>query len=154
MPSFGFPVVFNTDYSFFCSSLGLYLSYHTASHYAILDSSPEGIWFAWNQPFEPGQQIHTGASLYVAVEIFALDHWLYWPGSGDVYWSDVSDNNYEIQLFTDLKGTQGVPINVGDAIYFYFPQYGGYLVQDPNDQEYLTVGGPSNALAWTVGTNT
>ena len=154
MPSLGFPVVFNTDYSFYCSSLGLYLSYHTASHYAILDSSPEGIWFTVNQNVEPGQPIPTGSTLNVGVEIVAIDHWLYWPKSGDAYWSDDAGQNYDVQLYTDLNQTQDVPINVGDAIYFYFPQYGGYLVQDPNDPEYLTVGDASAALAWTVGANT
>jgi len=151
MTSLGFPVVFDTDYSFYSTSLGLYLSYHTASHYAILDSNPEGIWFATKQNVEPGQPIPTGSPLSVGVEIVAIDHWLYWPGNSDAYWSDLSGYNYEIQLFTDLNQTQGVPINVGNSIYFYFPLSGGYLVQDPNNKEYLTVGPAANALSWTVG---
>ena len=146
-----FPVVFETEYSFY-SNLGLYLSFHTASHYAILDSSAEGIWFEANGNGQSGQQISTGASLFVGVEILEFDHWLYWSGSGDVYWTGDPDESFEVLLFTDLNQTFGTPINVGDAVYFFFPAYGVYLSQDTSNTGYLTAAGATSALAWTIGT--
>ncbi|HEX8171239.1 MAG TPA: hypothetical protein VF824_11920 [Thermoanaerobaculia bacterium] len=150
MPPIGIPAVFNTDYTFH-SNLG-YLSYHRASHYAIVDSSSYGIWFAPDDKMiPPGQPVVTGFPLFVGADIpLITQRFLYWPGSGDAYWSDVTTYDYEIQVFTDLKQTQGDPVNIGDSIYFYFPKHSGYLIQDPNNPEYLTVGDASAALAWTI----
>jgi hypothetical protein len=146
-----FPVVFGTEYSFY-SNLGLYLSFHTASHYAILDSSPEGIWFEANGNGETGQPISTGSILFAGVEILAFDHWLYWSGSGDVYWTGDPNAYFEVLLFTDQNQAFGNPINVGDPIYFFFPAFGVYLSQDTSNTEYLTGAAATSALAWTIGT--
>jgi hypothetical protein len=151
MTSPSVPAVYNTDYSFFSASLGLYLSYHTASHWAILDSSPEGIWFDAGENVEPGTLVSTGATLNIGVEILSFEHRLYAPATGQVYWSDASDNNYQVQVFTNLNKTAGDQINVGDTIYFLFLYNGLYLAQDTSNPEYLVTADASSALPFTIG---
>lgn len=139
-------VVYDTYYSMYMlQNVNLYLSWsNVVQTWGYLNDPPKALWFDKVNGTNSGP-ILTGDLLQLALHIGLGTNYLRARGTTDwtAQWSSPPDtSSYNWYIWTDTAHTPGLPITLGQTVWFTNQNYAGsYLIQYlPNYPDYLTAG--------------